>query len=155
MSRRSARVVRRIEAANGQDTSPLWAVAGFALGAVAGWIVGEVTGGVTRDRLTSYVSGLRRPAPDTGAPANPRERVRAALNADPDLARLDLEVRPAGRAAVELHGWVPSRTLRARATRLAATAAGSTRLIDSLLVRGEDDRPADDDDLPAETPQSA
>jgi hypothetical protein len=130
-------------------------LAGFAAGALAGWLVGELTGGVTRQRMNHYVTGLRRPAEDLEAPATPRERVRAALDADPDLSRLALDVIPAGRNAVELHGWVPSRTLRARATRLAATAAGATRLIDSLLVRGEDDRPVEEDVSPAGAPQSA
>lgn len=147
-------MVRRIEVAPREDTSPLWAVAGFALGAVVGWVAGELSGRGTRDRLAGYVRGLGRPEADAEAPATPRERVRAALDADPDLRPLDLDIIPAGRGAVELHGWVPSRTLRARATRLAATAAGTTRLIDSLLVRGEDDRPLEDA-LPPGAPQSA
>lgn len=147
--------MRRVEAAPAPATSPLWALAGFALGAVVGWVAGELTGGVTRDRLAGYVGGRRRGEPDQDSPATPRERVRAALDADPDLRRLELEIIPAGRGAVELHGWVPSRTLRARATRLAATAAGSARLIDSLLVRGEDDRPADEESLAPGAPQSA
>lgn len=148
-------MVRRVNSDRREGHGTLWAVAGFAVGALAGWLAGELTGGVTRERMNHYVSGLRRPVEDLEAPATPRERVRAALDADPDLSRLDLQVIPAGRGAVELNGWVPSRTLRARATRLAATAAGATRLIDSLLVRGEDDRPADDDVSPAEAPQTA
>ena len=155
MRRTSARAVSRANEDAPKGHSPLWAVAGFALGAVAGWVAGELTGGVTRERMNQYVSGLRRPLADLEAPATPRERVRAALEADPDLRRLELEVTPAGRGAVELHGWVPSRTLRARATRLAATAAGATRLIDSLLVRGEDDRPLEDPLPASEAPQTA
>jgi hypothetical protein len=116
-------------------------VGGFALGALAGWLLGEWTGGLSRERIAGYV-GRRRPEAVPGPP--PRERIRAALQADPDLRELGLRTIPAGRTAIELHGWVPSRRLRARATRLAATAAGATRLIDCLLVRGEDDRPAGD-----------
>lgn len=148
-------MARRIDADSREGHSALWMVAGFAVGALAGWLAGELTGGLTRQRMNQYVSGLRRPATDREAPATPRERVRAALDADPDLRRLALEVIPAGRGAVELHGWVPSRTLRARATRLAATAAGATRLIDSLLVRGEDDRPVEEGPTPTGAPQSA
>lgn len=148
-------MARRGDADRQGGHGALWMVAGFAVGALAGWLAGELTGGLTRQRMNHYVSGLRRPADDREAPATPRERVRAALDADPDLSRLALEVIPAGRGAVELHGWVPSRTLRARATRLAATAAGATRLIDSLLVRGEDDRPVEEDATPTGAPQSA
>lgn len=148
-------MARRVDTDPREGHGALWMVAGFAAGALAGWLVGELTGGLTRQRMNHYVSGLRRPVNDLEAPATPRERVRAALDADPDLSRLALDVIPAGRGAVELHGWVPSRTLRARATRLAATAAGATRLIDSLLVRGEDDRPVEEDVSPAGAPQSA
>jgi hypothetical protein len=125
----------------GHRNTPTWVAAGFALGALAGWLLGEWTGGLSRERITGFVSRRR---PETAAGPTPRERVRTALQADPDLRDLGLHTIPAGRTAIELHGWVPSRRLRARATRLAATAAGTTRLIDCLLVRGEDDRPAGD-----------
>jgi len=155
MRRASARVTGSETPGAGPGATPLRALAAFVLGAAAGWILGEITGSLTRERAARFVAGRRRPSPDPEAPASPRERVAAAIQADPDLRILDLRVVPAGRTSVELHGWVPSRTLRARATRLAATAAGPTRLVDALLVRGEDDRPAPDGPLRADAPQSA
>lgn len=145
----SARLRHRLARRSPDRSTPSWVVAGFTLGALTGWLIGEWTGGVSRERVTGLVDRLRRDPPDPEAPSSPRERVRAALDTDPDLRGLDLTVIPAGRLAIELHGWVPSRRLRSRATRLAATAAGPLRLIDCLLVRGEDDRPADDGDADA------
>ena len=45
---------------------------------------------------------------------------------------------------MELHGWVPTRTARAHAARVARTVPGVDRVVNSLLVRGEDDRPSTD-----------
>ena len=51
-------------------------------------------------------------------------------------------------AAVELRGWVPTRAARALAARVACAVPGIERVINSILVRGEDDagspRPARD-----------
>lgn len=145
----SAHLGRRSAGRFPDRSTPAWVVGGFALGALAGWVIAEWTGGVSRERVSGLVDRWRRDPPDPDAPASPRDRVRAALDTDPDLRALDLGLIPAGRMALELHGWVPSRRLRSRATRLAATAAGAIRLIDCLLVRGEDDRPADDGDADA------
>jgi len=155
MPRSATRVVTRVVPTPVPARSPAWIVAGFALGATAGWLIGELTGRVTRERLRDTLGDLRVRRHAAGAPVDTRQRVRAALDADPDLRSLDLQIVPAGRGAVELRGWVPSRTLRARATRIAATAASATRLIDALLVRGEDDRPLEDEPRPADAPQSA
>lgn len=155
MPRLATRVVTRVAPPAPPTRSPAWILAGFALGAAAGWLLGELTGRVTPERVRDSLGDLRKRRGSDRAPGSTRERIRAALDADADLRPLDLQVVPAGRGAVELHGWVPSRTLRARATRLAATAAGAVRLIDALLVRGEDDRPAEDEPLPADAPQFA
>ena len=151
----SARLAARLAGRREDRSTPLWALSAFVVGAVAGWMLGEKTGGVSRARVRSYLHARKASRPDPDAPASPRGRVRAALDGDPELALLDVIVIPAGRSAVELHGWVPSRRLRARATRLAATAAAPLRLVDSLLVRGEDDRPAGEDDRPATSLQTA
>jgi hypothetical protein len=41
---------------------------------------------------------------------------------------------------VELHGWVPTRAVRATAARIAAKVTGIDRVVNCILVRGEDDR---------------
>ena len=46
------------------------------------------------------------------------------------------------RGAVELRGWVPSRSLRTAACRTALAVPGIESVINSILVRGEDDRPS-------------
>jgi osmotically-inducible protein OsmY len=48
------------------------------------------------------------------------------------------------RGAVELRGWVPSRSVRTAAGRAALAVAGIESVINNLLVRGEDDRPSPD-----------
>jgi len=63
----------------------------------------------------------------------------SALEADLMLRELQLEVVPVGRNALELHGWVPNRRTRAAAARLVASAVRVERLVNCLLVRGEDD----------------
>jgi len=55
------------------------------------------------------------------------------------LAALGLTPIPVTRGTVELTGWVPDRSARARAVRLAAQVPGLTDLINSILVHGEDD----------------
>jgi osmotically-inducible protein OsmY len=49
-----------------------------------------------------------------------------------------------GRGAVELRGWVPSRSVRTIAGRTALAVPGIESVINSILVRGEDDRSSPD-----------
>ena len=65
--------------------------------------------------------------------------VQEALEADPALAGIAFTVVPVGRGHVELHGWVPTRALRARAFRVATGAAPTIDVTNRLSVRGEDD----------------
>jgi hypothetical protein len=115
-------------------------VLGLALGAAAGWMVGEWLA----------PSAMRRiGVPRRAAARSMAELVRdaqGALAADPVLEAIPLEVRPVSRQRVELHGWVPSRRLRAHANRVAGEAVGAESVINCLLVRGEDD--AADPDSP-------
>jgi len=76
---------------------------------------------------------------------------RRALLGDAQLSQLGLEPIAVGPGVVELHGWVPSRTLRARASRIVAAVPGIDSLVNCLLVRGEDDAsaPLDVTDQPA------
>jgi hypothetical protein len=62
-----------------------------------------------------------------------------ALEADPALDGLGLEVRPVSRQTVELHGWVPDRPTRTRAHRAVREAIGASQVVNCILVRGEDD----------------
>jgi hypothetical protein len=77
---------------------------------------------------------------------------RAALDTDPELRDLPLEAIAVGPGVVELHGWVPDRRIRARASRIVGAAPGLDSLVNCLLVHGEDDAanaPLDATDLPA------
>jgi hypothetical protein len=48
---------------------------------------------------------------------------------------------------VEIHGWVPSRSLRTRAIRVVHALPGIEQVVDCILVHGEDDVPEDSADL--------
>jgi hypothetical protein len=115
-----------------------WSLVGLCVGVVAGFALGGWLGPVQR-------RGAARGAGDTGEDTAPLKAAAAeravhhALQQDPDLKRLGLTVLAAGAGVVELHGWVPDRTLRARAARLAARVAGIKSLVNCLLVHGEDD----------------
>ncbi|HEY9507053.1 MAG TPA: BON domain-containing protein, partial [Gemmatimonadales bacterium] len=65
-----------------------------------------------------------------------------SLGAEPRLTGLSIECRAVSRGAVELRGWVPSRSIRTLAGRTALAVPGIESVINSLLVRGEDDRPS-------------
>ncbi len=106
---------------------------GAAAGTLAGFLLGELWG--------PSATAAFRPTPAPGR-ASLAELVHAAHDAllqDTELTSCRLEVVPVGRGALELHGWVPSRAARARALRLARAAVAECRLVDCLLVRGEDD----------------
>ena len=62
-----------------------------------------------------------------------------ALSEDAELAAQSIDVVPVARGMVGLRGWVDSRRLRARAHRIVCDALGRDAVIDSLMVRGEDD----------------
>jgi osmotically-inducible protein OsmY len=57
-----------------------------------------------------------------------------------DLRQYTVEVIGVMPGVVELHGWVPSRSVRARAARIAANVPGIDRVVNCILVRGEDDK---------------
>jgi hypothetical protein len=127
-------------------------ITGLALGFLAGFLIRGAVGGVDRRRLQTLREEL------TGAyPVRPLARaavtaVRSALEREPTLSGIPFEVVAVGRGHVEVHGWVPSRSHRARAIRVAMTAAPDIDVTNRLSVRGEDDLvPADKPDalLPA------
>ncbi len=116
-----------------------WAGLGVATGLVAGFALSEWVGGVSRPRVTGVVRRrVKRPRPAL-TPAASARAAGAALLADPALRDLALEATAVAVGVVELHGWVPSRPLRARAGRAARAVAGIERVVNSILVRGEDD----------------
>jgi hypothetical protein len=124
-----------------------WTLLGGALGLVAGFALGEWLGPLTPERVGRELGALRRRGDRLGA-GGTAAAARAALEADPDLRELALDAVAVGPGVVELHGWVPSRRLRARAARAVAAADGIDSLVNCLLVRGEDDT-ADATDRPA------
>ncbi len=110
--------------------------AGLALGAALGFLVGELVGPraarvTRRDRQTAPVGDR--------SVAELVHDAQSALDADVRLRGLQLEVVPVGRNALELHGWVPDRRARSIAARLVAEAVTVERLVNCVLVRGEDD----------------
>jgi osmotically-inducible protein OsmY len=119
----------------------LWAGLGVTAGLVAGFGLSEWIGGVSSTRMRRAARRLSQPAPTrltTGATAH---AVEAALRAESRLAGVTVEVLAVGRGVVELRGWVPSRLTRTLACRTALAAPGIESVINSLLVRGEDDLP--------------
>jgi hypothetical protein len=112
-----------------------WTTLGVLSGIVAGFGLSEWIGAVTRRRLTRLVA--KRPLRAAAATAR---AACAALDADPALAELALEATPVAVGVVELHGWVPSRAIRAYAGRVARGVPGIERVVNRLLVDGEDDR---------------
>src|SRR5262249_56450285 len=65
--------------------------------------------------------------------------VLAALKAAPRLTGIPVEALTVARGVVELRGWVPTRAARTLAGRTALATPGIESVINSLLVRGEDD----------------
>jgi len=128
-----------------------WTLVGTAVGVAAGFAAAEWLGpaGKRRGRVSATDSD------NTTPPLRPGEAARAArqtLLTDLELKPLELAVIGAGPGAVELHGWVPTRRLRARAVRQLSTIPGIHTVVNCLLVEGEDDTGlslSDATDLPA------
>jgi hypothetical protein len=118
-----------------------WTTLGVLSGIVAGFGLSEWVGGVTRRRLARIVTKQPpRPPPRPLTAAATARAACAALDADPALAELALEATPVAVGVVELHGWVPSRAVRAYAGRVARAVPGIERVVNRLLVDGEDDQ---------------
>ncbi|HYC31500.1 MAG TPA: BON domain-containing protein [Gemmatimonadales bacterium] len=118
----------------------LWTVLGVGTGIVAGFAMSEWVGGVNRTRMGHVARRLRTPAPARLTTAASARAVAVAVKADPKLAALGLQALPVARGVVELRGWVPSRVLRTLACRTALAVEGIESVINSILVRGEDDQ---------------
>ena len=117
----------------------LWTVLGLGTGLVAGFTLSEWVGDVSRVRMRGVARRLRGAAPTRLTSSASARAVEAALQAEPRLAGLAIETMAVARGVVELRGWVPTRAARAIAGRTALAAPGIESVINSLLVRGEDD----------------
>jgi hypothetical protein len=117
----------------------LWTVLGLGTGLVAGFTLSEWVGDVNRGRVRGVARRLRGSAPLRLTSSASARAVEAALQAEPRLAGIAIETMAVARGVVELRGWVPTRAARAIAGRTALAAPGIESVINSLLVRGEDD----------------
>ncbi len=119
----------------------IWATVGSAGGLVAGFVLAEWLGDVNPPRVRRAARRMREPPPHQAlSPAGAARATAAALAADPELRELGLQVTLVSTRTVELHGWVRTRPVRARAGRVARGVPGVDSVINSILVRGEDDR---------------
>jgi len=117
----------------------LWTGLGLGAGLVAGFALSEWIGGVSRHRVTGAARRFREPSPTRLTTSASARAVLAALQAEPRLAGIPVEALPVARGVVELRGWVPTRAARTLAGRTALATPGIESVINSLLVRGEDD----------------
>lgn len=126
---------------------------GLGLGLAAGFLLGERYAGHPPAAL-ARLWGRRARRPEPGRPADLalalQERLEQALGPDGQ----SIELIPIGHQAVEVQGWVTSRMARSRALRIARAALGpDVRLVDGLLVWGEDDAHTREQPAPTEPPR--
>ncbi len=116
-----------------------WTLIGLTVGLAAGAAAAIWYGPVNRERARRLARRLlgRRQAVLHMAPLV--RAVERLLAADSMLGPLDLEAIAVSAGRIELHGWVSSREVRARAWRIARQAPGIETLINCILVHGEDD----------------
>jgi osmotically-inducible protein OsmY len=118
----------------------LWSTFGIGTGLVAGFALSEWVGGVDQARVRRAAQRLGQTTPVRHTAAASARAVETALSAEPRLAGCTLEVVPINHASVELRGWVGDRAARTMAARVARAVSGIETVINSILVRGEDDR---------------
>jgi hypothetical protein len=118
----------------------LWTGFGVGTGLLAGFALSEWLGGVNRPRMRRAAERLSQGVRSRLTPAASARAVDAALHAEPRLAGFILEVMAVNRSTVELRGWVLDRPARTLAARVACAVPGVETVINSILVRGEDDR---------------
>jgi BON domain len=123
----------------------LWAALGTGAGLLAGLTLSAWVGGVSTRRVRRAAERLREVAPPRLTIGASVQAVRVALQAEPRLAGLGIQAVPVSRAVVELRGWVPTRIARTLAGRTALAVPGIESVINSILVRGEDDRSTSED----------
>ena len=117
----------------------LWTSIGVGTGLLAGFALSEWVGGVNRTRFRRAARRLGQHAPARVTPAASARAVEAALQAEPRLTSFTIQALAVSRGTVELRGWVKDRSSRALAARVARAVPGIDSVINSILVRGEDD----------------
>jgi hypothetical protein len=117
----------------------LWTTIGVGTGLVAGFALSEWVGGVNRTRFRRAARRLGQHPPARVTPAASARAVEAAIHGEPRLAGVSIEAITVSRGTVELRGWVKDRGSRALAARVARAVPGIDSVINSILVRGEDD----------------
>jgi osmotically-inducible protein OsmY len=132
--------VRHEERLSGGHTL-LWTALGLGTGLLAAFTLSEWIGNVNRVRVGRVARRLRTTQPTRLTIAASARAVEVALQAEPRLAGMKIDALPVARGVVELRGWVPSRLARTAAGRTALAVAGIESVINSILVRGEDDQP--------------
>lgn len=117
----------------------LWTTFGVGTGLLAGFALSEWVGGVNRTRFRRAARSIGHTGPARVTAAASARAVDAAIRSQPRLANFSIEVTAVSRGAVELRGWVTDRGSRALAARVASAVPGVDTVINSILVRGEDD----------------
>lgn len=118
-----------------------WGGLGLVTGLVLGVALSAWAGDVNRERIGRATERLRSSGPVRRiSPGATARDARGALSATPALRGLPIEVRVVAPGVVELRGWVTSRLQRTLAARTVRGTGGVDRVINSILVRGEDDR---------------
>jgi len=117
----------------------LWTTIGVGTGLIAGFALSEWVGGVNRTRFRRAARRMGQHAPARVTPAASARAVESALQAEPRLAGLSITASAVSRGTVELRGWVKDRSSRTLAGRVARAVPGIDSVINSILVRGEDD----------------
>ncbi|HEU4700303.1 MAG TPA: BON domain-containing protein [Gemmatimonadales bacterium] len=127
----------------------LWGALGAAAGLVAGVALSEWLGDVNRHRLRRAATRLQTPRARQLSAAAGARAAGAAIESNSMLRELGLEPLAVAKGVVELRGWVPNRAARALAARVVGALPGIDHVINSILVRGEDDRPLAAEPQPA------
>lgn len=117
----------------------LWTTIGVGTGLIAGFALSEWVGGVNPTRFRRAARRLGQGLPARSTPAAAARAVESAIQGEPRLAGFAIEVAAVSRGTVELRGWVTDRGSRALAARIARAVPGVDSVINSILVRGEDD----------------
>lgn len=118
----------------------LWSTFGVGTGLVAGFALSEWVGGVNQTRVKRAAKSLGHTSPVHHTSAASARAVESALAAEARLSGCALQVVPISRSSVELRGWVGDRAARTLAARVACAVTGVESVVNSILVRGEDDR---------------